>query len=168
MVLSAKIEAVVLPVVSRYGCNLVLGSFHREKNGYVLRLLVERIDTTPEKGSGVDLGLCASISRDIGTALEVEDAIDKKYVLEVSSAGLERPLVHIKDYEKYQGRTAELKTKRAIDGHRRFKGTLEAASDGVVTVRVRGGQIVTIPHEFIAKANLVFEPKGVETNAGDR
>jgi ribosome maturation factor RimP len=167
MGLSAKIEAVVLPIISRYGCNLVLGSFHREKNGYVLRLLVERIDATPEKGSGVDVGLCASISRDIGTALEVEETIEKKYVLEVSSPGIERPLVHIKDYTKYQGRTAVLKTKRAIEGQRRFKGTLEAAGDGIVTVRMRGGQTVAIPHDFIAKANLVFEPKGFETNAGD-
>jgi ribosome maturation factor RimP len=167
MELSAEIEAVVLPIINRYGCNLVLGSFHREKNGYMLRLLVERVDATPEKGSGVDLGLCASISRDISTVLEVEDIIDKKYILEVSSPGLERPLVHIKDYIKYQGRAAVLKTKRAIEGQRRFKGILEAAGDGIVTVRMRGGRTVAIPHDFIAKANLVFEPKGFETNAGD-
>ena len=168
MVLSAKIEAVVLPVVSRYGCNLVLGSFHREKNGHVLRLLVERIDATPEKGSGVDLALCASISRDVGTALEVDDTIEPKYVLEVSSPGLERPLVHMKDYEKYKGRTAMVKTKRAIAGKRRFKGILETTGDSSVTVRIRGGQTVAIPHDSIVKANLVFEPKGFETNAGDR
>jgi ribosome maturation factor RimP len=167
MALSADIEAVVLPIVSRYGCNLVLGAFHREKNGHVLRLFIERIDATPEKGSGVDLALCSSISRDVGTTLEVENTIKTNYVLEVSSPGVERPLVHINDYAKFQGRKAVLKTKRAIDGQRRFKGILEAARDGIVTVRMRDGQIVAIPHDFIAKANLVFEPKGVETNAGD-
>jgi ribosome maturation factor RimP len=99
--------------------------------------------------------------------LEVENTIETKYVLEVSSPGVERPLVHINDYTKFQGRKAVLKTKRAIEGKRRFKGILEAARDGIVTVRMRDGQIIAIPHDFIAKANLVFEPKGFETNAGD-
>ena len=168
MALSAEIEAVVLPVIRRHECELVLGTFHRGKGGHVLRLLIERKDATPEKGSGVDLALCASISRDVGTALEVEDIIEPKYVLEVSSPGLDRPLVNMKDYKKYKGRTAMVKTKRAIAGQRRFKGILETASDGVVTVRIRGGQTVAIPHDSIVKANLVFEPKGFETNAGDR
>ena len=168
MAISKEIEAVVLPVIDRFGCDFVQGTFRREKNGWVLRLLIERRGADPEKGSGVDLGLCSSISRDISAILDVEEVIDRKFNLEVSSPGLDRPLVHARDFDRFAGRPVALKTKRAIEGRRRFKGTLGGSSDGAVIITIGEGQTVTIPHDFIEKANLVFEPKGFEESVGER
>jgi ribosome maturation factor RimP len=168
MLLSAKIEAQIKPVLERYGCDLVVGAFLNEKNGRVLRLFIERSGATAEDGPGVDLGLCASVSRDLSAVLDVADVIDKAYTLEVSSPGIERPLVRSADYERFKGQIISLKTKRAVDGHRRFKGLLDGLRDGIVTLKTGKDQIVTIPHEQIAKANLVFDPKRFDANAGDR
>jgi len=169
MAIPKEIESVVLPILDRYGCALVLGTFRREKNGLVLRLLIERHEVAlDDKGSGVDLALCASISRDLSAILDVEDVIDKKYTLEVSSPGVERPLVNPLDFKRFAGRPVALKTKRAIKGRRRFKGMLNGLSDGMVRITTGDGQTVTIPDDLVEKANLVFEPKGLGANVGDR
>ena len=75
--------------------------------------------------------------------------------LEVSSPGLERPLVKLADFERFAGREVKLKTRTPIDKQRRFRGMLR----GVVDERVEldeNGKVVRIPHEDIAQANLVY------------
>ncbi|MCP4677116.1 MAG: ribosome maturation factor RimP [Deltaproteobacteria bacterium] len=167
MTFSKDIKTIVLPVLDRYGCDLVLGTFHRESVGLVLRLLVEQRGAHADKGSGMDLRLCSSISRDLSAALDVEDVIDKPYTLEVSSPGIERPLVKPEDFERFAGRLIILKTSRAINGKRRFKGVLKGLNNGVVTVTTNNGEAVPIPGEFVKKANLVFDPNGSNANVGD-
>ncbi len=168
MAISTEMDSIILNVLERYGCELVLGTFHREKNGQMLRLLIERSGADPDKGSGVDLSLCSAISRDISAVLDVEDFIDKKYTLEVSSPGIERPLVRSRDFIRFAGKPVAVKTKRAIKGRRRFKGMLNGLMDGMVKITTRDGQTVTIPGELVEKANLVFEPNGLGANVGDR
>ena len=101
--LPKNIEASIEPVLDRMDLTLVQGTFCRERSGKVLRLLIERRDATPEKGSGVDLGLCASVSQEIGTQLDATDAIEEAYTLEVSSPGIERPLVRNSDFVRFRG-----------------------------------------------------------------
>ena len=168
MAISTEIEAVVLDVLDRHECDLVFATFRREKPGYVLRVLIERRGADPDKGSGVDLGLCSTINRDIGTAIDVSEAIDRAYTLEVSSPGIERPLVRPEDYERFVGRPIALKTERAIDGKRRFKGKLTGFDNGQVILSYGKGRTVSVPFENVKKANLVFEPKGFGANAGER
>jgi ribosome maturation factor RimP len=165
--LPAEIESIVLAVLDRHDCDLVQGMFFREKNGRVLRLLIERRGTDPDRGSGVDLGLCSEVSREVGETLEVGETIDTAYVLEVSSPGIERPLVKREDFERFAGRSIVLKTKRAIEGRRRFKGILKGQNDGIVTIKLKGGQTVSIPDDLVQKANLVFEPNELGAKVGD-
>ncbi len=167
MSLTAKIEAIVLPLLDRYGCDLVEGTFRREKAGLVLRLLIERKDANPDKGSGVDLKLCSSISRDLGTIMDVEETIDRPYTLEVSSAGIERPLVHPEDFKRFAGRPVAVRTKSAVNGRRRFKGVLGGLSDGTVVITNGDGNQYSIPAELVKKANLVFDPKRFEASVGE-
>ncbi len=150
----------VLKILDRYTCDLVQGTFRREKAGLVLRLLIERRDSDPDKGSGVDLKLCTSISRDLGTELEVEEIIDRPYTLEVSSPGIERPLVEPRDFTRFTGRSIVLRTTRSINGRRRFLGRLEGLENKGVTITTSSGKSVTIPSELVKKANLVYEPRG--------
>lgn len=162
----ALIEAVAVPVLDRHDCQMVQATFRRERAGRVLRLLVERRGTDPDQGSGVDHTLCAEISRDLGAVIDVEDLIKGAYTMEVSSAGLERPLTKLEDYNRFVGRTAAITTADAIAGRRRFKGVLKGIDAGVVVLRASDGKSVTIPADSIKKANLVFEMNSLGLQPG--
>ena len=124
MMWTKEIEAIIAPVLDRMGVDLVQGMFSGERGGRVLRLLIERKGATPETGSGVDLGLCAEVSREVGAALDVNDVIGDAYNLEVSSPGIERPLIRPQDFERFSGRPAIVVTKGAVSGRRKFSGKL--------------------------------------------
>ena len=115
----------------------------------------------------MDLGLCSLISKDLGAALDVKEAIDRAYTLEVSSPGLERPLLRPEDYERFVDRKAAITTLRAIEGRRRFKGNIKGFADGQVVLSNGNGQSVSIPFDNVKKAKLVFELKSSGANAGD-
>jgi ribosome maturation factor RimP len=153
----ADIEAVALPVLDRHGCDLVQLTFRRERSGWVLRLLVESAGADADGGSGVDHQLCAAISRDLSTALDVEDLIEGAYTMEVSSPGIERPLTRLADYSRFAGRAAALRTRSPLHGRRRFKGVLKGVKSNNVVLVTAEGTTVSIPADSIEKANLVFE-----------
>ena len=159
MTLTREIETIIAPVLDRMGVDLVLGTFAREHGGKVLRLFIERKGATPEKGSGVDLGLCAAVSREVGAALEIDDLVDGAYNLEVSSPGIERPLVQPRDYERFAGRVASVTTKGPVEGRRKFRGTIRGYENNAVVLDLEDGSRATIPNELIKKANLVFDAK---------
>lgn len=156
------------PIVERYGCDLVQLSFAREKPGWVLRVLIEKAGSDPATGSGVDHQMCSGVSRELGDLIESEDLIDKAFVLEVSSPGIERPLEKVEDFQKFANREARIKTKHVIDGRKRFQGKLLGADSSCVRIAMNSGKkIVEIPHESIAKANLVFDTKLVKARSGE-
>ncbi len=167
MQIPAKIEQVVTPILKRHGCDLVLGTFRRERAGWVLRLLIERHGADPNSGSGVDHRLCMSISREVGTTLEVEETIAQSYTLEVSSPGIERPLVRPEDFKRFTGRRVSAKVRQSINGQRRFKGTLGGITDGEILLDLGEGKTVNIPVETIEKANLVYDPRADLAATGD-
>jgi ribosome maturation factor RimP len=156
MTLPLNIEAVLLPVFQRCGVGLVKGTFQKEGKGLVLRLLIERHEVSPESGSGVNVDLCAAVSRDVGAALDVGEIIPDTFTLEVSSPGIERPLVRLEDYDRFAGRKVTLKTKKSVEGKRRFTGMLKGLRGEAILITKGNGQTVAIPYEFVKKANLVF------------
>lgn len=158
MALPAKIETLLLPILERHGCDLVLGTLHREAPGMLLRLLIERHDADPDKGSGVDLGLCRAISVDVSAVLDAEDAIAERYTLEVSSPGIERPLTKPQDFTRFAGRLISIKTREAIDKRKRFEGVLRGL-EGDEVVLESEGEAARIPLSLVSQANLVFRPQ---------
>src|SRR5258705_3689048 len=128
---SAAIEKLIEPVLARLGYELVLLQYQRDRGGHVLRLFVDKVD-----GSGVTLDGCAEVSREVGTLLEVEDPLADRYHLEVSSPGLNRPLVKEKDFVKYAGQKVKAVTHEAIDGRKTFAGTLLGMDDGKVVIEI--------------------------------
>jgi ribosome maturation factor RimP len=105
------------------------------------------------------------VSNEVGTVLEIEDAIETPYRLEVSSPGLDRPLKKPADYERFAGRLVKVKTYERLDpdgrGHLRktFVGTLLGLEDGVVRIEQsdKKGGVVEFPLDGIAKANLEID-----------
>lgn len=156
-----ELENVATPIAQHWGCDIVLLTFAREKQGWVLRVLVEKTGADPAKGSGVDHQTCAGISRELDDLIESAELIDRAYVLEVSSPGIERPLTCPGDFQRFADREVKIRTKHAIDNRKRFQGVILSSDTELVRVRV-GKKILEIPHASIAKANLVFVMKDAQ------
>ncbi|HYL14148.1 MAG TPA: ribosome maturation factor RimP [Terriglobales bacterium] len=96
---------------------------------------------TIDKPGGVTHEDCANLSREVGTILDVEDAVPGgSYLLEVSSPGLDRKLTHPADYERFAGSRVKLTTREPVNGNRHFEGRLESFRDGRITLALGGKQ----------------------------
>ncbi len=98
---------------------------------------------------------CAEISRNLSALLDVEDPISETYALEVSSPGIDRPLVRLDDYDRFAGFEARIETKRPHDGRRNFTGRLAGVRGRRVAIGDDGGE-AEIPFDDIARAKLVL------------
>ena len=152
------LRELVEPVCRAHGVDLVLLEMKAQGRHAVLSVIIdrERTDTYGLDGSGVTLEDCTAVSRDLGTALDVhEDLLPGSYRLEVSSPGLERPLVKLEDFERYEGREAKVRLRMPLDGRRKFQGTLLGVEGDVVTLE-QDGKPVRLPFSEIDRANLVY------------
>lgn len=154
----ARVAGLARPLAEADGLELVAVEFLREGGGWVLRVYID-------KPGGITLDDCQRVSQQLGDLLDVEDPIDHPYTLEVSSPGLERPLVAEGDFGRFAGRLVRLETEVPLDGQRRFRGRLLGIADGVVRLRVEGGRDVDIPHGAVRRARLVVEWEGIRPRA---
>lgn len=146
------------PVCRAHRVDLVDARLQREPGGQVLRVIIERTGADPTAvGGGVSLEDCKQVSRDLSEALEVhEDVVPAgKYRLEVTSPGLDRPLIRLSDFERFAGHEVKLQTQRPLDGRRRFRGPLLGVSGEKVRLEQDGAE-VEVPYEDITKANIVY------------
>ena len=147
--LARRIERLIAPAVRERGFEivrvLVLGD-QRPR----LQIMAERHD-----GGSITVDECADISRAISAVLVVDDPIVGSYTLEVSSPGIDRPLVRPEDFERFAGREAKLTTARAIDGRRRFRGRLLGLDGGAVRIAIDGTEHA-IAIDDITRAKLVL------------
>jgi ribosome maturation factor RimP len=97
---------------------------------------------------------CERVSRQASSILDVEDAINGEYILEVSSPGMDRPLYEIGQYEKYVGEDISLRLRFPYEGRRNFKGRLTGV-DGDEIILVVTDHEYLFPVEGIEKANVV-------------
>ncbi|BFD45967.1 MAG: ribosome maturation factor RimP [Rickettsia endosymbiont of Sergentomyia squamirostris] len=121
------------------------GSTHK-----VLEILIDRLD-----GKKVTIIDCRNSSRIISALLDVEDIISDKYFLEVSSAGIERPLIKFEDYTRFLGREASIKLKELLNGQTRYQGKIVKAEDNKIHLNNHGEDIV-FSFDMIKKASLVL------------
>lgn len=128
-----------------------------------LKLRIDRPDSS--RGSGVTVDECARVSRALESWLDEQEALSKRYVLEVSSPGVERPLVRGRDFERFCGERVVVAGNTVLAGlSTRLEGELlgldGAGSEGeAVRLRLSGGREVSIPRSEIRKAHLLFEWK---------
>lgn len=148
----ARIWELVEPVCASECLELVFVEFQRESAGRVLRLYLDSL----EDGRPVSVEACAGISRQVNGLLDVYLPEIDNYTLEVSSAGLERPLAKEKDFNRFAGSLARIRTAGPVSGRKNFKGTLLGVSNGDVRLMVDGKAFV-IPYDEITKAKLVNE-----------
>ena len=146
----ARVRPMAREILEFAGMELVHLEMKREPGGLLLRLYID-------KQGGVSLDDCARISRQLSAQLDVEDPIEGRYTLEVSSPGLDRPLFTDHDFARFAGRQIRLSTHVPLDGRRHFQGRLEGIVDGSVRVTLEGGREVSIPRDQVARARLEVE-----------
>ena len=151
------LERIAEPIAASHGCRIVDLVLRREGRSRIVRLFIERVDADPRRGAGVSVELCATVSRDLAVALDAADIVSGSYTLEVSSAGLDRPIKKLADYDRFLGLTARLKLKAPREGRRVFTGSIQGRTAEAVLLRVEGAGEVAVPFATIQQANLVPE-----------
>ena len=138
-------EIIEIPILKK-NMELVDLEWKRERNGWVLRIFID-------KPGGVTIADCAKISGIVGEILDKENIIHRSYILEVSSPGIERPLVKKEDYEKFKGEKVKITLKTPVSGRRNFTGIILGIKKDLVQIEVEG-RIWEFSLDNIKKANL--------------
>lgn len=156
--LQKDLEELIEPVCEAHGVELVEVRQVQGRTQLIIRVMIDRQRpaSDPRPGSAITLDDCTAVSRDLSTAFDVhEDMIAGQFNLEVSSPGLDRPLVKQGDFERFAGREIKLRThERVVGNGRNFTGQLLGIEGEEVRLEV-SGEVVAIPYEAIARANLV-------------
>lgn len=137
------------PILEGMGYELVDAEYRMEQGRWVLRLYIDS-----EKG--VTLDDCACVSRELGDVVDARDLIAHRYVLEVSSPGLNRPLRKDKDFIRVIGEKIKVRMLAPVEGRRNFTGHLTEFRQGSLFME-SNGQSVVLPRSGVEKANLVYE-----------
>jgi ribosome maturation factor RimP len=111
-----------------------------------------------DKPEGVSHKECEFVSHQVGTILDIEDAVPgDSYTLEISSPGVERKLSKPKDFERFAGKKAKFLLREPVENQLRWEGTLAGYSDGLISLEPATGKVIQFPLEQVEKANLKFE-----------
>ena len=162
MDLDCRIQNMIEPTVGDLGFEIVRVRIFGI-NKLSIQVMVEHKD-----GQGMTVDNCATISRAISALLDVVDPVKAAYTLEVSSPGIDRPLVRIGDFDRFQGFQAKIETNRPFNGRQRFKGRLLGVEGESVRIMI-DGQEMKLPHPNIQRAKLVLTDDliaGSEENKG--
>src|SRR6476469_3620057 len=151
---AARVSAVAAPVLQGMGYRLVRIKISGEA-GYTIQIMAERPDGT------MQLEDCEAISRALSPVLDIADPIERAYRLEISSPGIDRPLVRSSDFEGYAGHLVKIELAIAHDGRKRFRGTLQGVEGETVRLRrddVRAGENadVMLVMQDISDARLIL------------
>ena len=148
--LKARIQELAEQVAASMGLEIILVEIKGGSSRPIVRTYIDR-------PGGVTLDDCERLSKRLSVVLDVEDWIPCSYTLEVSSPGLDRPLVREADFARFVGRSARVRTRLPVEGQRNFKGKILRVAPGKVELEVAPGRKVDIAVADIEKANLVIE-----------
>ena len=152
--IAARVAAISEPVLAGIGYRLIRVKISG-LDGCTVQVMAERSDGT------MTVEDCEAVSRALSPVLDVADPIDRPYRLEVSSPGMDRPLVRRSDFARFAGHRIKVEMAVAIDGRRRFRGVLLGVEDGAARLRrddAAPGEAdeVQLPIEEMAEAKLVL------------
>ncbi len=151
--LAARVADLIEPALQDRGFRLVRVAVSGGESKTV-QVMAERADGT------MSIEDCEAVSREISPLLDVHDPIAGSYRLEVSSPGIDRPLVRPSDFEDWSGHEAKIELKEPIDGRKRFRGTLDGFEDGEVRIAVdldqTGRTVIGLPVGLVGEAKLVL------------
>ena len=151
--LAASLATLVEPVLEDLGFRLVRVTVSG-RAGKTVQIMAERPDGT------ITIDGCETISRQLSPLLDANELVTGSYRLEVSSPGIDRPLVRLSDFEDWAGHEAKVELKEPVDGRKRYRGRLDGIEDGEVRMEVEFEEIgrvtVGFPASLISDARLVL------------
>ncbi len=146
-----KIFALIEPVANNLGYELVDVNL-QNGNRKVLDIAIDRIDGVP-----VSIEDCKNASNNFSAILDVEDIIFDKYLLEVRSAGVERPLVKLVDFDKFKDRLVSIKLHNPFNGAKRFEGRIVERNGEIIKLMMKDmKEPIAFEYSNIKTAKLVF------------
>jgi len=147
--LLVRLERLAQRAAEPFGLDVAWVELKRHGGSTLFRVFIDQ-------EAGVGLQDCQQVSERLGVILDVEDPIESSYTLEVSSPGLDRPLWSKKDYQRFTGRLARVKTREPLQGRRHFRGRLAGVEEDRVVLENREGR-VSIPFAVIESGRLEVE-----------
>lgn len=159
--LEARIAGAILPSLTQMGYELVRVQVSGKERP-VVQVMADRADQ-----AAFTVEDCEAISHAVGAVLDVEDPIRGEWMLEVSSAGIDRPLTRAKDWNRFAGHVATLELVVPQDGRKRFKGIALGADAEVARMRLEDGAEMAFPRGNIRKAKLVLTDDLIAATAAD-
>ncbi len=148
--LETRITELAEQVATSMGMEVVLVEIKGEGSHSVVRAFIDQ-------PGGISLDDCERFSRRLSVSMDVEDWIPFRYVLEVSSPGVNRPLVKDADFRRFSGKNAKVRTRLPIEGQSNFKGKIVGVTEGRLELEVAPGKKVEIALMDIEKANLIAD-----------
>lgn len=147
--MSTQLRSLIEPVVTGMGFELWGVEYLTQGRYSVLKIFID-------SENGIDVDDCASVSRQVGSLLDVEEPLRGQYTLEVSSPGMDRRLFTFEQFDLMKGSQVKLKLNKPFDGKKRFTGLLVGTEDKEIVLRV-GEEETLFPYEMIDRANVVPE-----------
>lgn len=150
---AARVAHIVEPVLADLGYRLVRVRVSG-LSGCTVQIMAERPDGT------MPIEDCEAASRALSPVLDVADPLDRSYRLEISSPGIDRPLVRRSDFERHIGQEIKLEMAVAVDGRRRFRGLVTGVDGHSARLHIEGAageqREVSLPIEQMIEAKLVL------------
>ena len=148
--MQTRITALAEQIAASMGMEIVLLEIKGDGNHSVVRTFIDQ-------PGGVTLDDCERFSKRFSVSLDVEDWIPFSYVLEVSSPGVNRPLVKEADFQRYCGKNIKVRTRDPIEGQKNFKGKIAGVTEGRLELEIAPGKQIEIALMDIEKANLMAD-----------
>lgn len=144
-----KIETLISGILEQENAELVDWEYLNDKGRWVLRIFID-------KEPGVTLDDCEYFSDRVGSALDATDLMERAYVLEVSSPGIDRLVKKDKDFERFAGRGVRVSLNSQVEGRRHLRGRLLGLKDGDVAVEAEG-RTWRLPRKEVAEVRIDAE-----------
>ncbi len=166
--LEQRLEVLIAPICRTHGVECIQVKYGREPGGGLVRIMIERPEQQDQgTQGGIRLEDCVAVSRDVSVALDAHDVVPGRYRLEVTSPGLERPLLGAPDFERFKGHEVKLQTLSPVEKRRRFQGVLRGLAGRDVQLE-QDGQVIAIALDNVSKANLVYHFDKHSGHKGER
>ncbi len=157
--LEARIAAIIEPTLQHLGYELVrVAVLGRDRP--TLQIMVDHDD-----GSLISIEDCELLNHQLGAVLDVEDPMPGPWTMEISSAGIDRPLTRVKDWNRFAGHQARAETIAPVNGRKRFSGIVLGADETAARLRLDDGTEVALPLHDLRRAKLVLTDALIEATA---
>jgi ribosome maturation factor RimP len=151
------VSGILEPFLKEQGYELYHLEFVKEQKDWYLRVFIEKSPKQIGEWPGnVGTDDCEIVSRYLAEKLDEADPIEQNYYLEVSSPGMDRPLLKEQDYERYRGEQVDVRLYESIGGKRNLFGKLSEHSSETITIEMEHGELITLPREKVSKVKLAI------------